>query len=50
MLKQVGTRAREGLERLLGAKVFLKLDVKVEERWSEREATLRRVLPPGEAR
>jgi len=43
MLKLVGTRAREGLERLLGCKVFLKLDVKVEERWSERAATLRRM-------
>ncbi|MFO0581059.1 MAG: GTPase Era [Anaeromyxobacter sp.] len=50
MLKKIGTKAREGLERLLGAKVFLKLDVKVEERWTEREAALRRVLPAGEGR
>ncbi len=42
MLKQIGTQARQGLERLLGCKVFLSLTVKVEERWSEREATLRR--------
>jgi len=43
MLKQVGTEARRGLERLLGCKVFLSLVVKVEERWSEREASLRRL-------
>jgi GTP-binding protein Era len=43
MLKQIGTQARQGLERLLGCKVFLSLTVKVEERWSEREATLRRL-------
>jgi GTPase len=43
MLKQVGTAARQGLERLLGCKVFLSMTVKVEERWSEREATLRRL-------
>jgi GTP-binding protein Era len=43
MLKRVGTRAREKMERLLGAKVFLSLTVKVEERWSERLETLRRL-------
>jgi GTP-binding protein Era len=43
MLKRVGTRARERLERLLGAKVFLRLTVKVEERWSERVEALRRL-------
>jgi orotidine-5'-phosphate decarboxylase len=43
MLKRVGTRAREKLERLLGAKVFLRLTVKVEERWSERVEALRRL-------
>jgi GTP-binding protein Era len=43
MLKKIGTRAREGLERLLGCKVFLSLVVKVEERWSEREGVLRRL-------
>jgi GTP-binding protein Era len=42
LLKQIGTQARLGLERLLGCKVFLSLTVKVEERWSEREAALRR--------
>ncbi len=43
MLKTVGTRARERMERLLGAKVFLRLTVKVEERWSERLDALRRL-------
>jgi GTP-binding protein Era len=42
LLKQIGTQARLGLERLLGCKVFLSLTVKVEERWSEREAALKR--------
>jgi len=43
MLKRIGTRAREKMERLLGAKVFLRLTVKVEERWSERVEALRRL-------
>jgi GTP-binding protein Era len=43
MLKRIGTRARERLERLLGAKVFLRCTVKVEERWSERLESLRRL-------
>jgi GTP-binding protein Era len=43
MLKRIGTRAREKMERLLGAKVFLRLRVKVEERWSERVEALRRL-------
>jgi GTP-binding protein Era len=43
MLKRIGTRAREKLERLLGARVYLGLTVKVEERWSERMETLRRL-------
>jgi len=42
-LKQIGTHAREGLERLLGCKVFLKLHVKVEERWSERLESIRKL-------
>jgi GTP-binding protein Era len=45
MLKRIGTRARENLERLLGCKVFLKLSVKVDERWSEREASVKRLGP-----
>jgi GTP-binding protein Era len=42
MLKKIGTRARENLERLLACKVFLMLTVKVEENWSERAGALRR--------
>jgi len=43
MLKRIGTRARENLERLLGCKVFLSLTVKVEERWSERASSLKKL-------
>jgi GTP-binding protein Era len=43
MLKTIGTRARQNLERLLACKVFLSLTVKVEERWSERETALKRL-------
>jgi GTP-binding protein Era len=43
MLKKIGTRARENLERLLACKVFLKLTVKVEADWSERAGALRRL-------
>ena len=42
MLKTIGTAAREGLERLLGCKVFLELHVRVDERWSERAEALKR--------
>jgi GTPase len=35
MLKQVGTLARVDIERVLGAKVYLQLWVKVKERWTE---------------
>jgi GTP-binding protein Era len=43
MLKKIGTKARERLERLLGCKVFLGLTVKVQERWSERASSLRKL-------
>ncbi len=33
MLKDIGTEAREGIEKLLGAKVFLELRVKVKKDW-----------------
>jgi GTP-binding protein Era len=33
MLKKIGTRAREDIERLMGMKVVLKLWVKVKEDW-----------------
>ena len=43
MLKTIGTDARKALERLLDAHVYLDLRVKVEPRWSETEAGLRKV-------
>jgi GTPase len=43
MLKTIGTDARKAVERLLGAHVYLDLRVKVEPRWSETEAGLRKV-------
>ncbi len=36
MLKRIGTLARAEIERILGANVYLKLWIKVSERWSER--------------
>ena len=39
-LKQVGTAAREEMERLFGVKVFLRVWVKVRESWREDEQTL----------
>src|SRR5437867_11702412 len=39
-LKEVGTRARRDIERLLGHKSYLELFVKVEENWREREPVL----------
>jgi len=41
MLKRIGTQARHDMERLLGARVFLELFVKVVENWSERTSMLR---------
>lgn len=40
MLKRIGTSARKQIERLLGAKVFLELFVKVRENWRSSEAAL----------
>jgi GTP-binding protein Era len=45
MLKAVGTEARRRLEKLLGCRVFLSLTVKVDERWTEKEGSVRRLLP-----
>ena len=39
-LKEVGTRARRDIERLLGHKSYLELFVKVERNWREREPVL----------
>jgi GTP-binding protein Era len=41
-LKEIGTRARGEMEKLLGAKVFLELHVRVEPRWTETAKGLRR--------
>ncbi len=35
MLKEIGTRARYQIERILGTKVFLELFVKVQPKWRE---------------
>lgn len=43
MLKEIGRLAREDLEALLGAKVFLELWVKVEKNWREDPRALRRM-------
>jgi GTPase len=39
-LKQIGTAARQDIEEMLGAKVFLELFVKVQENWRENPAFL----------
>ncbi len=41
-LKEIGTRARKEIERLLSAKVFLDLRVRVESNWQSNENTLDR--------
>ena len=41
-LKEIGTRSRLEMEKLLGAKVFLELHVRVEPRWTETAKGLRR--------
>lgn len=41
MLKQIGQRAREDIERLLGSKVYLELWVKVRKDWRNRPQDLR---------
>jgi GTP-binding protein Era len=43
MLKEIGTRARQRLERLLGCKVFLTLHVRVEEGWTSKPGAMRRL-------
>ena len=40
-LREIGTRAREQMERLFGRKVFLETWVRVREGWSDDEAALR---------
>ncbi len=43
LLKLIGTRARQDMERLLGVKVFLKLWVKVKKGWREDERMLKNI-------
>ncbi len=45
-LKQIGTKAREQIEKLLGCKVFLQLHVKVEKDWTQTSRGLRRAGYP----
>ncbi len=42
MIRKIGTDARHDLERLLGNKVFLKLNVKVKDNWRSDAAQIRR--------
>ena len=42
-LKNIGSLARGDLEKQLGAKVYLELEVKVKENWKEDEALLRQM-------
>ena len=41
-LKQIGTRSREQIQRLLGAKVYLKLFVKIQKNWRKDTKAIRR--------
>ena len=43
MLKEIGTRARMDIERLLGSKVFLELWVKVKSDWTRDERALKKL-------
>jgi len=45
-LKEIGTKAREQIEKLLGCKVFLQLHVKVEKDWTQSSRGLRRAGYP----
>jgi GTP-binding protein Era len=41
MLREIGARARQDIEELLGSKIFLELFVKVREDWRNKESVLR---------
>jgi GTP-binding protein Era len=41
-LKKIGEESRKEIERLIGAKVFLKLFVKVDKDWSKNDKTLKK--------
>ena len=42
MLKEIGKKSREGIQELLGKKVYLDLWVKVSKNWRKDEAALKR--------
>jgi GTP-binding protein Era len=48
MLKQIGTLARRDAEKLLGAKIFLQLWVKVKKGWREDDRMLKNIGIIGE--
>ena len=41
MLKEIGARAGQDIEQMLGSKIYLELFVKVKEDWRNRESVLR---------
>jgi GTP-binding protein Era len=41
-LKEIGEKARQDIERLVGRKVFLKLFVRVEKNWTRNTRSLRK--------
>lgn len=41
MLKEIGARARQDIEQMLGSKIYLELFVKVKEDWRNKESVLR---------
>ncbi len=43
LLKEAGSRSRVEIENILGTKVFMKLWVKVKERWTESESLMREI-------
>ena len=48
LLKEIGTRARQDAEKLLGVKVFLQLWVKVKKDWREDDRMLRNIGAEGD--
>jgi len=44
MIKEIGTRARADIEKLLNTRVYLDLRVKVKEKWNENEAQIAKML------
>jgi GTP-binding protein Era len=43
MIRQIGSNARQAIERMIGGKVYLDLWVKVRKGWREDERALRRL-------